>query len=413
MTLTDVLAQARHALVAHRLRAALSSIGIVFGIATVVAALAIGEGTRRAAFDEIASLGIDNLFVRAIRAEPSKDTRRLSPAPDLTLDDERAVARMLIRARSVAALRTARGEVRADTRYIETLVVGATVSWQDIVEAVIARGRWLTERDEDAKSRVAVVGAGLARTLFGSGDPVGRHVLAHGNWYQVIGVLRDRVQSPSSSSARQPIQAIHVDTALIVPISALDVRLGEGDRPDRIEQIAIRVSSADEVERASVAAASVLARRHVGPLTYELVVPREILRARLRAQRTFDGVLLAIGGLALLISGIGIMNIMLASVAERTHEIGVRRAFGARRREVIAQFAAEAALLCVAGGVVGVPVGVVLSALVAVLAGWPVSISAGAIGLALLLATVVGLIFGVYPARLASQIQPVDALRAP
>ena len=158
---------------------------------------------------------------------------------------------------------------------------------------------------------------------------------------------------------------------------------------------------------------AIAARRHrVAPPAYEIVVPRELLKARLRAQRTFNAVLIAIGALALLISGIGIMNIMLASVAERTQEIGVRRAFGARRSEVIIQFGIEAALLCMVGGAAGVPLGAVLSGIVALTAGWPVSLSLGAIGLALALATGVGLTFGLYPAMVAANVHPIDALRA-
>ena len=141
-------------------------------------------------------------------------------------------------------------------------------------------------------------------------------------------------------------------------------------------------------------------------------MPRELLQARLRAQRTFNGVLAGIGALALLISGVGIMNIMLASVAARVQEIGVRRAFGARRNEIIAQFAIEAATLCVAGGAAGLPLGVLLSWVVAIAAGWPVSVSPFAVMAALVLATGVGLLFGVYPARVAAAVDPIEALRS-
>jgi ABC-type antimicrobial peptide transport system permease subunit len=155
-----------------------------------------------------------------------------------------------------------------------------------------------------------------------------------------------------------------------------------------------------------------MARRHAGAADrYELLIPRELLRARLRAQRTFDAVLLATGFIALVISGVGIMNVMLAAVAERESEIGARRAFGARRVEIIQQFALEAALLCLAGGIAGIPVGAALALAVSLMAAWPVAISAGSIGVAVVLATVVGLAFGIYPAYRAASVDPIVALR--
>jgi putative ABC transport system permease protein len=254
-----------------------------------------------------------------------------------------------------------------------------------------------------------VIGSGLATRLFADGDPVGRGVRAGDTWFLVVGVL-EAVSRPSSR--RQPIHRLDANGALIVPLGAMDLALGSGDAPERVQEIAIRATASAAVERLAAAAAATLARRHPGAPSWEIVVPRALLAARLRAQRTFGAVLAAIGGLALVISGVGIMNIMLASVAERTHEIGVRRAFGARRRDIVGQFAVEAALLCLAGGAAGVPAGALLALLVALAGGWPVAISGVSILLALGLAALVGLAFGIYPARLAARLDPVVALRA-
>ena len=408
MTRTDLLGEALRALEAHRLRASLSSIGIVFGVATIVAALAIGDGARREAFDEIGSLGIHNVFVRAVPPAETAPTG-VPPAPRLTAADARAVG-ALPGVAAVSGMRSARTSVSNGSRHLPATLAGVMPAWQDIAQPQIAAGRWLVGRDVASARRVVVLGAALARHLFGDNDPIGQRVLAGGVWFQIVGVL-----APGSAAHAKPspIARLDRDTAAFAPMTAMDLPLGEGDRTTRVEEIAILADAPASVERVASAVDALMRRRHGTAGGWELVVPRELLNARLRAERVFSAVLVGIGALALLISGIGIMNIMLASVAERTQEIGVRRAFGARASEVIAQFAVEATLLSVGGGLVGIPLGVILASLVALLAGWPVAISAGSVILAFSVAVIVGLSFGVYPARMAARIQPIDALRAP
>jgi putative ABC transport system permease protein len=326
----------------------------------------------------------------------------------LSLADAAALAGAIEDARAVAAARVAQREIDLDARHTSAPLAGVTATWRDIVDVSVASGRWLSADDERVHRRVAVLGATLARRLFGATEPVGARVRAGDTWYYVVGALRER----SEGSGHPALQTIDTDRSLIVPVTAMDVSIGDGDASDRVQEIAIRVAGPDAVERAAQVAAAVMQRRHRDDARYEVIVPRELLAARLRAQRAFDAVLIGVGLIALIISGIGIMNIMLASVAERTQEIGVRRAFGARRSEITAQFALEAAVLCVAGGAAGVVLGGVLSAIVAVAAGWPVSISPSGVVLALVLAAAVGMLFGIYPARIAAHILPIDALRA-
>jgi putative ABC transport system permease protein len=404
----DLAHEAVAALLAHRLRALLSAIGIVFGIATVVTALAIGEGARRAALAEIGALGIDNVLVRATAAAPVANRRRRPPAPVLSLDDARVIAGTLESESVVTALRLARIDITAGARATVGALAGVTPSWAKVADAHVAAGRWLSPDDERSRRRVAVIGGGLEHDLFGSANSIGSRVLAGGNWYVVVGRMRDRL----AGAPRSTMQSFDIERSLFVPLTTMDVSMGEGDTLDRVQEIGVRVHGPAGVERAAQVISALIARRHAAAPRYEVIVPRELLRARLRTQRTFDAVLMGIGLLALIISGVGIMNIMLASVAERTQEIGIRRAFGARRAEIVVQFAMEAAALCIAGGIAGVPLGAVFSGIVAVAAGWPVTISPLAVVSALALATAVGLGFGVYPARLAANIDPAEALRS-
>ena len=403
----DLIGEAIAALVAHRLRATLSIVGIVVGVATVVTAIAIGQGARDAAIAEIGALGIDNVFVRSIAPTPDGE-RKPAPAPVLTLSDARILAATAPDIVGWAATRTWRGPATGRQGPAPATLAGVTASWAAIGRPSLAAGRWFKETDARERRRVAVIGASLARRLFGTADPLGARVTMGGSWFVVVGRLAARARG-----TRSTLQPIDPDDTLFVPFESMDVSLGAGDQPDRVEEIGLALADADAVQRAVPVLPMVLRRRHIDPTRYDIVVPRELLNARLRAQRTFNTVLLAIGTLALVISGVGIMNIMLASVAERRQEIGVRRAFGARRREVIAQFALEAALLCAAGGLAGVPLGWVFAAAVAWLAGWPTAVSAASVALALVLATGVGLVFGVYPARVAASIDPAEALRAP
>ena len=403
----DLFGDAIRALEAHRLRASLSSIGIVFGVATIVAALAIGDGAKREAFEEIGSLGISNIFVRAVRPSDA-GPRKNVPAPRLTTADAAALE-ALPGVAAASSVRSARADVSNGGAHRTTTIAGVTPAWMRIAEPRIAAGRWIVDRDVTSDRRVTVLGAALAQQLFGDNNPIGERVLAGGTWFQVVGVLEPVANGPARPS---PIARIDRDTAAIVPLTTMDLPLGEGDRTTLVEEIALVAESPDNVERLAAAVGALMHRRQGGS-GWELVVPRELLNARMRAERVFSAVLIGIGGLALLISGIGIMNIMLASVAERTQEIGVRRAFGARATEVIAQFAVEATLLSVGGGLVGIPTGVALASVVAVFAGWPVAVSVSSVLLAFTVAVVVGLSFGVYPARVAARIQPIDALRAP
>ena len=400
--------EAARALAANRLRTCLAAAGIVFGVATVVTALAIARGARVAAVEEIGALGIDNVFLRAAAPAGNRGAAR-QQAPPLSMADVRSITEALAPAGVVAATRVANAEMVFGTRRARGHLAGVTVSWRSLMKPEVAWGRWLAEGDEHAARRVAVVGAELARDLFSGEVPDSARVFAAGDWFTVVGVLRQR----SNAGGGHGAATLDIDRALIVPLPAMDVSTGLGDSVDRVHEIAVRPGAQSEVEAVGRSIAALVARRHGGASSFDLVVPRELLRARLRTERAFHVVLLGIALLALLISGIGIMNIMLAGVVERTQEIGIRRAVGARRSDIVRQFGIESAALCLAGGVTGVPLGALLSAAVAWAGGWPVSVSAGPVLLALLLAIVVGLAFGVYPARRAAAIDPIVALREP
>jgi putative ABC transport system permease protein len=402
MTVRDLIREAVGSLASHRLRAMLAALGSVAGVGTVVAALAIASGAQRQAAADIGALGIDNIVIRAIAPD---DTRKEHPAPVLRVDDGPALSREFPGS-TIAELRTLHDTASVADAHIPVTVAGVAREWRRTMGFSVAAGRWFGERD--ANARVAVAGAGLARTLFHGSDAIGRTVLAAGEWRTIVGVL-------ASGGARSGAGAIHTldsDGALFVPLATLDLSLGAGDSGDAVDEIVVRLPTGDDVVRGAAAVEAILRARHAGePGAFEIVVPRELLRVRLRSQRMAQMLLMAIGGLALFIGGIGILNIMVASVTERTAEIGVRRAVGAPRWSVLVQFAAEAALLGGAGGLAGVPIGALGAVSVAWIAGWPIALSGAAVMGALGMAFVVGLGAGIYPAHLAASVSPIDALR--
>ena len=388
-------------LLLHKLRSTLSILGVVFGVAAVVAMSSVGEGARREAMEQLGALGMDSVTLRARRSPASA-----SPAPGaLRLRDAESLARVLPHVVATAPVREAQLAAEAGGRRTDAVAVGTTPDYVLAARLGIAAGRFLAPLDLRDQKRVAVMGASVASALFPFGPAVGERILLGGDWFQVVGVLQGRSSARGRTTA---IRSRDVNRAVFVPLPVLD--RGPDPRPDGVDEIVIRVDDPREVTAAAEAAKS-LVERGSGGAPFDVVVPREILRARERTQRIFNVVTGAIAAISLLVGGIGIMNIMLASVAERTREVGIRRALGATQRDVAAQFLTESSLLTAAGGVLGALLGAAGAALIQQLAGWPTALSPAMLALSLLTAVAVGVGFGSYPAWLAARLAPMDALR--
>jgi putative ABC transport system permease protein len=284
------------------------------------------------------------------------------------------------------------------------IALGTTPGYAEAARLELGAGRFLADLDIADRKRVAVLGASVARALFPLQSPLGESVRLGGDWYRVVGTLQERAAPRARAAA---IRARDLNRAVIVPLPALD---RGGDRqPEGVDEIVFRLGSAEGVA-AAAGVAQALVRRATGAAP-EVVVPREILRQRERTQRVFNVVTGAVAAISLLVGGIGIMNIMLASVAERTREVGVRRALGARRRDVAAQFLVESSLLTVTGGLFGSVLGLVGAVLIQAFAGWPTAVHPLMLAAALVVALGVGIGFGIYPAWHAAGLDPVEALR--
>ncbi len=386
-------------LLLHKLRSTLSILGVVFGVAAVTAMSSVGEGARRESIAQIGALGIDTVTLRTRAAAPGSE-----PGPGLSLRDADSVGRVVPDLRAVAPVRVATLTASAGSRQLDTTVVGTTPAYRDASRIALARGRFVSDLDVSDGKRIAVLGAGVAGALFPFGEASGP-VRVGDEWFHVVGVLEGRAAARGRPG---PIRALDVNRAIFVPLPALD--RGGDPRPEGVDEIVFRVSDASRVAAAAAVARRV-AERSSGGAAFDVVVPREILRQQERTQRIFNVVTGAIAAISLLVGGIGIMNIMLAGVAERTREVGVRRALGATRRDVASQFLVESSLLTVAGGVAGAALGVVGSLLIQRFAAWPTALSPLMLLLALLMALAVGVGFGFYPAWRAAHLEPMEALR--
>ena len=383
----------------HKLRSSLSILGVVFGVAAVVAMSSVGEGARRETLAQIAALGIDTVTVKPEPAAPGE------PAVSLPLATAESLRRVVPGVRAVAPLRVAELVADAGGRSRSVTALGTTPAYAEAARLELAAGRFLADLDVSDRKRVAVLGASVVRALFPLAGPLGESVRLGGDWYRVVGVLQERASPRARGSA---IRARDLNRAVIVPLPALD--RGESRQADGVDEIVLRLATPEAVVSAA-GVARALVRRTTGGSTPEVLVPREILRQRERTQRVFNVVTGAVAAISLLVGGIGIMNIMLASVAERTREVGVRRALGARRRDVAAQFLVESSLLTVSGGLLGSVLGLLGAILIQAFAGWPTAVHPLMLVAALFVALAVGIGFGFYPAWHAAGLDPVEALR--
>ena len=399
-------------LLLHKLRTLLTMLGMIFGVAAVLAMLSIGAGAQQQMMSFIADLGVQNLIVEARESIDYQSFQKMrQQSPGLTYQDLRAIQAALPALDSVSARkRFAPNRVFPKPDGEMPVVYGVEPAYESISGLRVIEGRFFSA-DEAAKAApVAVLGEAARTRLFGTADPVGQHIKVNEQWFSVIGVVAPQ------AVARGEVAGLAVqdrNNLIYVPTVAAILRLEDNysQYRDEIDGVYIRLRSSDEVTAAASVVRGVLDANHRGAADYSLVVPAELLAEQQRTKRIFDVVMVALASISLLVGGIGIMNIMLASVLERTPEIGLRRALGARRRDIIRQFVLETTLIAVTGGVAGLILGVLMSRAIASFAGWSTIVTTASLALAFLVSVAVGLIFGVYPATKAAALDPVEALR--
>jgi putative ABC transport system permease protein len=399
-------------LLLHRLRSLLTMLGMIFGVAAVVSMLSIGAGARQKVMAMIEQMGVRNLIVEAketLEWQAHQKVRRISPG--LTLQDYRVIRDDVdgIVASTPRKRFTATKTIPKSQQDIP-VIYGIRPVYKEIASLNVSEGRFFDSAEESRAAPVCILGAGARANLFGASDPIDQYVKVDEQWFQVIGVVGPQLSS-QTELAGLPSQDLN--NVIYVPLNAAIFRLEDSysDARDDVDGIYLNLQENVDMSGVAQVVRAVLTSSHHGAADYSVIVPAELLAEQRRTERLFNAVMVAIAAISLLVGGIGIMNIMLASILERTREIGLRRAVGARQSDVVRQFVVEAVMISFAGGTFGIVFGFVISRVIAWLAGWSTIVTATSILLASLVSTAVGLLFGIYPAVSAARLDPVEALR--
>jgi putative ABC transport system permease protein len=406
------VARSLEGLLLHKLRTALTMLGMIFGVAAVLSMLSIGAGAQQQVMAFIADLGVQNLIVEARESTDFQSFQKIrQQSPGLTFQDLRAI-QAAVPGIEVVSARKRFAPNRIMPKPVGELpaVFGVEPAYQSIGGLRVTAGRFFTDVEAAHAGAVAVLGEGARTRIFGTTNPLGQFLKINEQWFEVIGVTAPQAVARGEVAG---LPAQDRNNLIYVPASAALLRLEDNYSQfrDEIDGLYLKMRSSDDIAQAASIVRGILDANHRGATDYTLVVPAELLAEQQRTKRVFDIVMVALASISLLVGGIGIMNIMLANVLERTPEVGLRRALGARRVDIIRQFVVETTLIAVTGGVAGLVLGVVMSRAIASFAGWSTIVTPLSLVLAFSVSVAVGLVFGVYPATRAAALDPVEALR--
>ena len=393
----------------HALRSFLAMLGIIFGVGAVIAMLSIGAGAEAQALEIIDAMGLRNVVVKDKRFDRENELTEIRrKSAGLSSRDAQAIRDAVPGVELVVAkIEVDAWKVLSPTGRAKPRVLGVSSDYPRLVKVALAEGRFFDREDEDRHALVAVIGSDVRRDLFGFEAALGKPLKVNDQWLTVIGVLQ-------GGSGKREIQGVTLEgTAndVYLPVTAAERRFARAPLKAPLDELVVSLLPGTPVQESAVVVKSLLDRLHGGADDYTITVPEALLEQSQRTQRLFDVVMGAIAGISLLVGGIGIMNIMLATVLERTREIGVRRAMGARQVDIRNQFFMESFAVTVTGGLLGIVMGLAIAKGVAVYAGWKTIVTVWSILLSVGVSAAVGLAFGSYPAIRAARLDPVESLR--
>jgi putative ABC transport system permease protein len=394
----------------HKLRTFLTMLGMIFGVGAVIAMLSIGAGAEKESLRIIDTMGLRNIIVkdREFKDEDLKKIRENSIG--LSLRDVQAITAVTPDLETYSARKRVKAfqifsfEGKSD----DSNVIGVTPSYFRLARYEVGAGSFISEPDQKDFEQVCIIGSRVKQKLFGTQSPIGKTIKIDKLWFSVIGVLAD---NNLTKDEFEGVKLQDFSNDIYIPLATALKKFEFKRFESELDEIVLSIKNTEDLKSSAVLISQVLANTHGNADDYSIVVPRELLEQNQRTQRIFNIVMSCIASISLLVGGIGIMNIMLANILERTREIGVRRAIGARRRDIWQQFLIEALTISFVGGLIGVLFGFVVSRGVALYAEWNTVVTPTSIAMSFGVSAAVGLIFGLYPAVRASRLDPVEALR--
>jgi putative ABC transport system permease protein len=394
----------------HKFRSFLTMLGIIFGVASVIAMLSIGEGAKREAIAKYQDLGVNNIIVREKKlSDEELEEMRAKFSQGLSIQDATVIREIVPGVQRI----TSQAEINIDVKYadksVKSTVIGVTPEFLPMMNYQLKSGELINDSHYRQRLKVCILGAGVAASLYQQEDPIGQMVKIEDQWLEVVGVLESKALFTETVGE---LAARDLNTDVYVPLSTFLNRFSrENILSSEIQQITVQVDNSGRLLEASKLINEILKRHHFNNDDYSIIIPYELLKQEEKERQIYNFLLGAIAAISLIVGGIGIMNIMLATVMERTREIGIRRAIGARKADIMSQFVTEAVAISITGGVIGVLLGVSLSLLVSVFTDVSTYIRLYSIVIAFTFSVIIGISFGYLPAKNAANLKPVDSIR--
>jgi putative ABC transport system permease protein len=410
MQLKENFSIAALGLIDHKFRSFLTMLGIIFGTASVIAMVSIGEGAKKQAIAKYQDLGISNIIVRdKDLTDTELEEVRVKFSQGLSLRDADAIKKIVPGVVDVAPQAEAKLDARYADRSSKATVIGISPSILSILNFHIDKGAFINQDQYDRNLKVCILGAGISRELFGYENPVGQSVKLGDQWFEVVGLMQTKALFTETVGE---LASRDLNSDVYIPLSTFNKRIPkENNFSSEIKQLTVKVESSDRLVPTTAVIRSILTRHHFNNDDFSIIIPYELLKQEEKEARIYNLLLASIAAISLIVGGIGIMNIMLASVLERTREIGIRRAIGGKKSDIMGQFVAEAVALSISGGIIGVMLGISLSLIISVSTDVKTHLTLYSIIIAFGFSVLVGITFGYLPAKRAADLKPVESIR--